>query len=82
MILSTILWINQVFDSALLSLRSWQFVWREREKAEKTRGKRAFLSVSPLGVATHLCARPTKPRHTFARSTYETASYAGWFWFA
>ena len=56
MILSTILWINQVFDSALLSLRSWRFVWREREKAEKTRAKRAFLSLSPLGVATHLRA--------------------------
>ena len=82
MILSTILWINQVFDSALLSLRSWRFVWREREKAEKTRAKRAFLSLSPLGVATHLRARPTKPRHTFARSTYETASHAGWYWFA
>ena len=82
MILSTILWINQVFDSVLLSLRSWRFVWREREKAEKTRVKRAFSSLPPLGFAAHLRARPTKPRHTFARSTYETASYAGWYWFA
>ena len=56
MILSTILWINQVFDLALLSVRSWRFVWREREKAEKTRAKRAFLSLSRLGVAAHLRA--------------------------
>ena len=66
MILSTILWINQVFDSVLLSLRSWRFVWREREKAEKTRVKRAFSSLFPLGFAAHLRARPTKPRHTCA----------------
>ena len=92
MILSTILWINQVFDSVLLSLRSWRFVWREREKTEKTRAKRAFVLISSRlrrsfarstnKTAPHLRAQPTKPRHTFARSTYETASYAGWYWFA
>ena len=75
MILSTILWINQVFDSVLFSLRSWRFVWREREKAEKTRVKRAFSSLSPLGFAAHLRARPTKPRHTCALDQQNRATH-------
>ena len=75
MILSTILWINQVFDSVLFSLRSWRFVWREREKAEKTRVKRAFSSLSPLGFATHLRARRTKLRHTCALDQQNRATH-------
>ena len=63
MILSTILWINQVFDSVLLSLRSWRFVWREREKTEKTRAKRAFVLIS------------SRLRRSFARSTNKTAPH-------
>ena len=77
MILSTILWINQVFDSVLPSLRSWRFVWREREKAEKKRVNAHFrpylLSASPLicaldqqNRATHLRVRHTKPPATQA----------------
>ena len=78
MILSTILWINQVFDSVLLSLRSWRFVWREREKAEKTRVKRAFSSLSPLGFATHLRARQqNRATHLRVRHTKPPATQGG-----
>lgn len=76
MILSTILWINQVFDSALLSLRSWRFVWQEREKKLRKRAQNApfcpyLLSASPpicaldqQNRATHLRVRHTKPPPT------------------
>ena len=47
----------------------------EREKKRRKRAQNAPLSLSPLGFAAHLRARPTKPRHTCALDQQNRATH-------